>query len=180
MPAGRGSVPVLFQPYFSGNAAMWIAKQYAKPVAAVVVLSILLWLQARYEFTRLSESETQMAPAVAAGSIYLLDQSFSSPGDFRHSDVVFFSYNTGKDYKMFVSRVAGLPGEHITVEDGCLKRNGSEVAEIYLPQPFPGIWLDVVVPRGYLFVLNDNRESLNDSRTLGPVPWTAVYGRMRK
>jgi len=159
---------------------MWIVKQYAKAVAAVVILGVLLWLQARYEFTRLSESETQMAPTVAAGSIHLLDQSFSSAADFSHSDVVFFSYSTAKDYKIFVSRVVGLPGDHIAVADGQLKRNGSEVAEIYLPQPFPGIWLDVVVPRGHLLVLNDNREALNDSRTLGPVPWTAVYGRMRK
>jgi signal peptidase I len=159
---------------------MWTVKQYAKAIAAVVILSILLWLQASYEFTRLPEATTQMAPTVAAGSIHLLDQSPASPDDFMHADVVFFSFSTKKDYEVFVSRVIGLPGDRIVMVDGQLKRNGSEVAEIYLPQPFPGIYLDVTVPRGHLFVLNDNRESLKDSRSLGPVPWTAVYGRMRK
>ncbi len=159
---------------------MWIIKQYAKAIAAVVIISILMWLQSSYEFTRLPEEATQMAPAVAAGSIHLLDQSFGSVNDFRHSDVVFYSYNTKSDYEIFVSRVVGLPGDRLVMADGQLRRNGSEVAEIYLPQPFPGIYIEATVPRGHLFVLNDNRESLKDSRSFGPVPWTAVYGRMRK
>jgi signal peptidase I len=159
---------------------MWIIKQYAKAIVAVVILSILLWLQAQYEFTRLPEATTQMAPTVAAGSIHLLDQSFASVDDFKHADVVFFSFTTKKDYEVYVSRVVGVPGDSISLVDGQLKRNGSEVAEVYLPQPFPGIYIEVTVPRGHLFVLNDNRDSPKDSRTFGPVPWTAIYGRMRK
>jgi signal peptidase I len=159
---------------------MWVIKQYAKAIVAVVILGILFWLQAEYEFARLPQATTQMAPAVAAGSIHLLDQSFASADEFRHSDVVFFSYRTKDDYEVFVSRVVGLPGDRIILVDGALSRNGSEVTEVYLPQPFSGIYFEAVVPRGHLFVLNDNRDSLKDSRTFGPVPWTAVYGRMRK
>lgn len=161
--------------------AMWIVKEYAKAIIALVILGALLWFQASYEFTTLPASAGQMAPAIPANSIYLLDQSISSPSDLRHEDIVFFSFRTLKGSKTFVSRVAGLPGERIAIRDGKLFRNGEAVDEIYLPKLSSGVYLEeITVPRGYLYVLNDNRERINDSRSLGPLPWTAVFGRTRK
>ena len=108
-----------------------------------------------------------------------MDQSARSVRDFAREDIVFFSFRGEKGAEVFVSRVVGIPGDRISLTDGRLLRNGEEVDEYYLPQPCKGIYLEeTVVPRGHLFVLNDNREQLSDSRSVGPVPWTTVYGRI--
>ncbi len=160
---------------------MWIIKEYAKAIIALAVLGLLLWFQASYEFTMLPASAVQMTPTIPANSIYMLDQSFRSPGDFRHEDIVFFSFQTQKGEEIFVSRVVGLPGDRVAMRDGGLVRNGESVEETYLAVPFTGIQLEeIAVPRGYFYVLNDVRGQLNDSRSIGPIPWTAVYGRARK
>jgi signal peptidase I len=160
---------------------MWIIKEYAKAIIALAVLGVLLWFQATYEFAMLHKSVIQMEPAVSAGSIYLLREAPPSAGGFSHEDIVFFSFAADKGDEVFVSRVVGLPGERIAIRDGKLVRNGEETDETYLPKLFGGIHIsETVVPRGHLFVLNDDREQPGDSRSLGPVPWTAVYGKVRR
>lgn len=160
---------------------MWIIREYAKAIIALVVLGALLWFQASYEITTLPASATQMAPTIPGNSIYLLDQSARSAKDFAYGDAAFFSFTTEKGSEVFVSRVIGVPGDKIALRDGKLFRNAQPVDETYLQEPATGIYLEEIsIPRGHLFVLNDDRTSRNDSRTLGPVPWTAVYGRKKK
>jgi signal peptidase I len=160
---------------------MWIIREYAKAIIALVILGVLLWFQGSYEFVTLPASANQMAPAIPANSIYLLDQSARSAEEFHHGDIVFFSFRTKKGSEVFVSRVVGTPGDSIAIRDGKLIRNGAMIDETYLASQPKGINLiEITVPRDYLYVLNDDRSIRNDSRTLGPVPWTAVRGRKKK
>lgn len=160
---------------------MWVVRQYIRATVALLLFGALLWFGARCEFFRLPDYARQMEPAMAGNSLYLLDQSARSAGDFAHSDVVFFSFETPRKYRVFASRVVGLPGEGIALRDGQLFRNAEPVGETYLEHPFPGVHLEeITVPRGCLYVLNDDRQYSDDSRTFGPIPWTAVLGRARK
>jgi len=160
---------------------MWIVKEYAKAIIALVILGALLWFQASYEFVILPASANQMEPAIQSNSIYLCSQPGGSVSDFMHADIVFFSFIAQKGEEIFVSRVVGLPGDRIAIRNGKLFRNDEEAGETYLPKQFEGFDLEeITVPRGYLYVLNDNRERINDSRLIGPVPTTAVAGRKRK
>lgn len=157
---------------------MWIIKEYAKAIIALAILGVLLWLQATYEFTLLDKSVTQMEPAVSAGSINLLHEPPGSADKFSREDIVFFSFKTDKGDETFVSRIVGLPGDRISIDNGRLIRNGELAEESFLPAHPAGIYLEeVTVPRDHLFVLNDDREQATDSRSLGPVPWTAVSGK---
>lgn len=54
--------------------------------------------------------------------------------------------------------------------------NGSLVDEPYLPDETVEAFGPVVVPRGTVFLLGDNRNNSIDSRQLGPVEQTAVTG----
>ncbi len=78
----------------------------------------------------------------------------------------------------FIKRVVGTPGDRITCEQGKLVRNGRVVPEPYLA---PGTTTEnctpTTVPKGKLYVMGDNRNNSEDSRTFGPVDRSSVVGR---
>jgi signal peptidase I len=78
----------------------------------------------------------------------------------------------------YIKRVIGLPGESVQGKDGHVFVNGRELVEPYLP---PGDATSdfgpVVVPKGGLWVMGDNRTNSSDSRVFGPIRRRTVVGR---
>jgi signal peptidase I len=94
----------------------------------------------------------------------------------RRNDIVVISLPNMEE--MLVKRVIGLPGETVAVRNGVVYVNGEP-----LPEPFPHQLgyqtMEPVVlgPLNY-FVLGDNRENSNDSRSFGPVKRENIVGRV--
>ena len=76
-----------------------------------------------------------------------------------------------------IKRVIGLPGDWIQVTDGQVYANGVRLTEPYIAQPTFGDFGPVDVPPLSLFVMGDNRNFSNDSRSFGAVPMSQVVGR---
>ena len=80
--------------------------------------------------------------------------------------------------ELLIKRVVGLPGETVEIRDGLMYINGEP-----LDEPFangdtrPGRSERVMVPPLHVFVLGDNRNHSNDSRSFGPVPIENIVGR---
>jgi len=78
----------------------------------------------------------------------------------------------------YIKRVIGLPGETVQGKDGHVFINGQELIEPYLP---PGVTTSdfgpLVVPKGGLWVMGDNRNNSSDSRVFGPIRRNTVVGR---
>lgn len=119
--------------------------------------------------------------------------------DPRRGEVIVFtsprSWRTTPDEKDFIKRVIGVGGDHVVCCDtrGRLMVNGTSLDEPYL-NPDGGAGLpsspdsfDVVVPRGRLWVMGDNRFFSGDSRerylrtnhdmNASTIPISAVIGR---
>ena len=59
--------------------------------------------------------------------------------------------------------------------------NDKELSEVYLngiKTPRRGDYYDVVIPKGYIFAMGDNREGSSDSREFGCIPLDKVEGRV--
>lgn len=82
----------------------------------------------------------------------------------------------------FVKRVVGLGGDRIAIRNGLVIRNGHPEPASYAAPCRPGGGCDfpaaVTIPRGYVFLMGDNRGDSDDSRYWGPVPRSWLIGQV--
>jgi signal peptidase I len=81
----------------------------------------------------------------------------------------------------FIKRVVGLPGDHLSIHNGHVIRNGVEERDSYIVPcgggsacNFPAT---ITIPRGDYFMMGDNRPDSEDSRFWGPVPKSWIIGK---
>jgi signal peptidase I len=104
----------------------------------------------------------------------------------QRGDIVVFWYPEDPS-KSFIKRVIGLPGESIDMDPlGHVTINGMPIDESYLApernQAARHRWNQVraewkYVKPHYYFVMGDNRDASNDSRSWGLVPEKYIYGK---
>lgn len=80
--------------------------------------------------------------------------------------------------ELLIKRVIGLPGETVEVKDGKVYIDGRPLEEPFLAgDTRPGRHGRVVVPPLHVYVMGDNRDHSNDSRSFGPVAIDNIVGR---
>ena len=106
--------------------------------------------------------------------------------DPAYGDIIIFEYPNDPSVD-YIKRVIGLPGDVITVRDKRLYRNGMPVEEKYIRYEQPNIiepirdnFGPVTVPPDKYFVMGDNRDNSNDSRSVGALKRTAIRARVAK
>ena len=82
----------------------------------------------------------------------------------------------------YIKRVIGLPGDHIEIKDGYVYVNNEKIKEDYLDpgtvtKSADGVFTDIIVPDGYVYVLGDNRDVSGDSRRFGCIPIDKIEGK---
>lgn len=84
----------------------------------------------------------------------------------------------------YIKRIIAVAGDHIEIKDEKVYLNGEELEEVYLDEGVKtdlgsaGVYSDLIVPEGYVFVMGDNREHSTDSRYFGCIPVSKIEGKV--
>lgn len=136
-----------------------------------------------------------MLPTLQVGDIVLVDELSYRLHPPQRGDIAVFMPPVASDGDAFIKRVIGIPGDHVTIQDGNVTIDGEHVAEPYEDAPprynlriaeydmiVDGIRLDPSVanipassqwqasdkiPQGYYLMLGDNRNESDDSHVWG-------------
>lgn len=82
-----------------------------------------------------------------------------------------------QDHNIWIKRVIGLPGDTIEFRNNKVYRNGKLLVEPYIKEPMRNTPNETIhVPKGYIFVMGDNRNYSKDSRDIGCIPIDHVIG----
>ena len=80
----------------------------------------------------------------------------------------------------FIKRVVGLPGDHLSIRNGHVIRNGKREKDGYIAPCAGGSACNlpqtITVPPDHYFMMGDNRGESDDSRFWGPVPRKWIIG----
>lgn len=140
-------------------------------------------------FTPIVVDGESMMPTLINGDRMIVNKVSYKITDIKHEDIIVFHAPEKKDY---IKRVIGIPGDKIQYKNDILYRNGKAVDEPYL-KSFKAAILDGgtltedftlkdytgknVIPKGYIFVMGDNRRNSKDSRHIGLVPEDKIIGK---
>lgn len=99
-------------------------------------------------------------------------------GGPHQGEVVVFRAPDGQS-RDFVKRVIAVEGDEVVIRKGVVLVDGRPLNESYTrPMPLGQSFGPWSVPKGYIFVLGDNRPASSDSRYWGPIPLSLVVGRV--
>ncbi|MFN2186935.1 MAG: signal peptidase I, partial [Anaerolineae bacterium] len=102
--------------------------------------------------------------------------SYRFHGPQRFDIVVVKMPDQGEE--LLIKRVIGLPGETVEIRDGQVYVDGNLLEEPFIDaSTHPGRDGKITVPPLHIYVMGDNRDRSNDSRSFGPVPIDNVIGR---
>ena len=100
-------------------------------------------------------------------------------GEPERFDVVVCRY-PDRGSTNFVKRVVGLPGDTVQISGGYLYVNGVKYTEKFLSARMYSDYGPYIVPEGHYFLMGDNRNNSNDSRSshVGAVPRNMILGKV--
>ncbi|MCL1852690.1 MAG: signal peptidase I [Peptococcaceae bacterium] len=126
-----------------------------------------------------------MLPTIQLKDHVMVDRLFYRMGELERGDVIVFTAPKHPELvdlagQAMVKRLIGLPGETVEVRDGYVWIDGRALNEPYVISGGKTAreFAPVTVPEGYYFVMGDNREGSNDSRTWGFLDRKLVIGRV--
>ena len=144
---------------------------------AIPLLVICCTPLTQYNGKQIKVEGLAMAPTLNDGDTILISEKV---GNIERGDIVIFWYPDDPS-KSFVKRIIGLGGELIRMDSrGQLFIDNSPVDEPYISEDKnmnPRVIPETYVKPHYYFVMGDNRDASNDSRSWGLVPEKYIWGK---
>ena len=130
-------------------------------------------------YPTLHNGEIMIMSKLHYGTSYFFNQPIVLGGEPERFDVVVCRY-PDRGSTNFVKRVVGLPGDTVQISGGYLYVNGVKYTEKFLSARMYSDYGPYIVPEGHYFLMGDNRNNSNDSRSshVGAVPRNMILGKV--
>lgn len=168
----------------SASAGLWAeVKSITRDIIFAAVMAVLIVV---FVVQPVKVEGTSMQPRLENDERIFVNKFEYNFEAIQRNDIIVFWYPEDPT-KSFIKRVIGLPGESIDMDAmGHITINGQVIPEPYLApqrnQAARARWNQVrsdfkYVKPHYYFVMGDNRDASNDSRSWGLVPEKYIYGK---
>jgi signal peptidase I len=143
--------------------------KFVKEIIPYVVIIIVVVLIRIFIVTPVQVDGSSMYPTLKNNEILILKKYDKS---YHRFDIVVLSSPRGR----LIKRVIGLPGETIEFKNNKLYINGKYIKQKFRRNTKTSDFEKVKIPKGYYFVMGDNRDNSADSRILGPINKKDIKG----
>lgn len=175
-------------------------KTLVREVVETVLLALLVFLAVRASFQNFKVEGNSMFPTLDDGEFLIVNKLVYSEVDVDKLSRFIPFLDAGDNPRRWVfhgpergdivvlqdprdpsvdliKRVIGLPGDQFEIIQGKVFINGFLLEEPYIKSPWRGSLPETTIPPGEYFVMGDNRDNSQDSRSLGLVPKDLIIGK---
>jgi signal peptidase I len=159
------------------------ASSLLRELAEVLFLAVLLYFVISFAVQAVHVEGLSMFATLDDNDYLIADKIAYRLHAPERGDIVILRPPTDNS-KDFIKRVIALPGERLLIRDGIVYINGHRLDEPYLPEAWTVStnWPQnnsngQVMGTNEYFVMGDNRNRSQDSRTFGPITRDRIDGR---
>ena len=163
-------------------------KEIKEWVMSIAIMLVVVFVVRTFMFGTVLVKGSSMWPALAHNDFVFINKIEYFIGNPNVGDIVVCEYDKGVEEEKIVKRIIGIPGDVIDLKENenyeyIVLVNSIEIDEFYLAEAMtqPGnIDYPFTVPEGCYFVMGDNRNSSNDSRSrvIGAISKDKIYGKV--
>jgi len=187
-PEDDPDIEVTYPEELSASAGLWTeVKSITRDIIFAAVMAVLIVV---FVVQPVKVEGTSMQPRLENDERIFVNKFEYTFSSIKRGDIIVFWFPDDPT-KSFIKRVIGLPDDNIDMDAaGHLMINGEQKDEPYLaPErnqsarsrwnqgPYTSAGHQVRVKAHYYFVMGDNRDASNDSRSWGLVPEKYIYGK---
>ncbi len=147
-------------------------------IQAIVIAVVLALIIRNFVFTVVRVDGQSMEPTLSHNDRMIVWRVAYEP---KVNDIVIFNPE-GYDKSIYwVKRVIATEGQHVEINysQNAVYVDGEKIDEPYLGEAMvdQGTITEVDIPKGYVFIMGDNRNHSTDGRIIGPIKENTIIGR---
>ncbi len=152
------------------------ARRMLLELIETILLALFLFLAINFVSARIRVDGVSMEPTFQLGDYVVVNRLAYRAGDIERGDVVVFPAPNSPEID-YIKRVIALPGDRVAIYNGAVVVNGVTLQEPYILELQGGNYAERIVPDGYVFVMGDNRNNSDDSRSWGFLAVENIIGK---
>lgn len=151
-------------------------RRFLLELIETILLALFLFLAINFVSARIRVDGVSMEPSFQLGDYVVVNRLAYRAGEIERGDIVVFPAPNDPELD-YIKRVIALPGDSIAIYNGAVVVNGVTLQEPYLLEMQMGNYAERIVPDGSVFVMGDNRNNSDDSRSWGFLQIESIIGK---